>query len=251
MASLPLPSSSVRSIRAVSVAVSIAALLLVVSATSSAQPVPGPASGKGPVPVPVNPADQRGPVPIPVDPANAQGPIPTPPSDKAMPPIPVIPAVPILTADEKIQAELNDLSQFLETNPKIEEALRADVEKATDAAFLKLNPAWDQHLQQRPNTIRALRVERGFLLHRALARMARTPLLRDEVAKFDAFLDKNPAILRSLERNPRLIRDGTFLTANSALAEFLTAHPALSTALFDSPLTPPGAKGGPRPAKKS
>ena len=158
--------------------------------------------------------------------------------------------VPILTTDEKIQVELNSLNQFLDTNPQVEETLRANVDKATDAAFLKVNPAWDQHLKLRPDTIRALRVERGFLLHRALARMARTPLLRDEVAQFDAFLGKNPAILRSLERNPRLISDGEFLTDNPSLAEFLDFHAALGTALLGRPPMAPGSKRGDRPAKQ-
>ena len=157
--------------------------------------------------------------------------------------------VPILTTDEKIQAELDSLNQFLDTNPQVEETLRANVDKATDAAFLKLNPEWDQHLKLRPETIRALRVERGFLLHRALARMARTPLLRDEVAQFDAFLGKNPAILRSLEGNPGLIRDGAFLTANPPLAEFLDVHAALSTALMIRLPMAPGARRGERPAQ--
>ncbi len=158
--------------------------------------------------------------------------------------------VPILTTDEKIQAELNSLNQFLDTNPQVEETLRANINKATDAAFLKLHPTWDQHLKLRPDTIEALRAERGFLLHRALARMARTPLMRDEVTQFDAFLDKNPAIRGSLERTPRLIRDGTFLTANRALADFLDTHPALSTALFGRPSMMPRAKGGERPAQQ-
>jgi hypothetical protein len=157
--------------------------------------------------------------------------------------------VPILTTDEKIQAELDSLNQFLDTNPQVEETLRANVDKATDAAFLKLNPAWDQHLKLRPETIRALRVERGFLLHRALARMARTPLLRDEVAQFDAFLGKNPNVLRSLERNPGLIRDGDFLAANPALADFLDVHSALSTALMIRLPMAPGATRGERPAQ--
>jgi hypothetical protein len=157
--------------------------------------------------------------------------------------------VPILTTDEKIQAELDGLNQFLDTNPQVEETLRANVDKATDAAFLKLNPAWDQHLKLRPETIRALRVERGFLLHRALARMARTPLLRDEVVQFDAFLGKNPNVLRSLERNPGLIRDGDFLTANAALADFLDVHSALSTALMIRLPMAPGARRGERPAQ--
>jgi len=157
--------------------------------------------------------------------------------------------VPILTTDEKIHAELDSLNQFLDTNPQLEETLRANVDKATDAAFLKLNPAWDQHLKLRPETTRALQVERGFLLHRALARMAGAPLLRDEVAQFDDFLDKNPAIRQQLYKSPRLIRDGAFLTANSALAGFLDVHSALSTALMIRLPVAPGARRGERPAQ--
>jgi len=158
--------------------------------------------------------------------------------------------VPILTTDEKIQAELNSLNLFFDTNSQVEEALRANADKATDAAFLKLNPAWDQHLKLRPDTIRALRAERGFLLHRALARMARTPLLRDEVAQFDAFLDQNPALRQQLERTPRLIGDSAFLIANPRLADFLDAHAGLNTALVERPSMAPGAKRGDRPAKQ-
>jgi hypothetical protein len=153
--------------------------------------------------------------------------------------VPARPPVPILTTDQKIQAELNNLNEFLDTNPQVEETLRTNVDQATDAAFLKLNPAWDQLLKLRPDTIRALRVESGFLLHRAMARMAGAPLLRDEVAQFDAFLDKNPAVRQQLYRNPRLIRDGAFLATNPALAKFLDAHSALSTALLGRPPVAP------------
>jgi len=158
--------------------------------------------------------------------------------------------VPILSTDEKIQAELTSLNQFLDTNPQVEETLRANVDKATDAAFLKLNPTWDQHLKLQPDTIRALRAERGFLLHRALARMARKPLFREEVVQFDAFLDKSPAIRQQLERTPRLIRDGAFLAANPALADFLDAHAALSTALLERTPNVPGTKREARPVKQ-
>jgi len=48
---------------------------------------------------------------------------------------PAKPPVPILTTDEKIQAELNSLNQFLDTNPQVEDTLRANVDKATDAGL--------------------------------------------------------------------------------------------------------------------
>ena len=156
------------------------------------------------------------------------------------------PVVPIVSTDQMVQAELRALDKFLEVNPQIEETLRTNLALMEQEGFKAQYPAWKELVQRRPGVVRALRVEQRFLLHRAFARLARTPLLRAEIAQFDTFLDKNADVARELHRKPALVRDPAFLTAHPALGDFLEKHPALSTAL----LTPAPARSGP-PAGKA
>jgi hypothetical protein len=84
-----------------------------------------------------------------------------------------------------------------------------------------------------------LKAEQRFLMHRALARIARGPLLKDEVRQLDRFLDQHPEVLRPLEKRPALIADSAFLSSHAEFGSFLTNHPALFTAFVDRA---PGAK---------
>jgi hypothetical protein len=156
-------------------------------------------------------------------------------------------AVPIISTDEIVQKELRDLDKFFDINPQVEETLRSNLAQMEQADFRAKNPAWDQLLRKRPAAARALRAEKRFLLHRAIARLARTPLGRAEIVAFDAFLDKNPAIASELEKKPAQVRDPIYLAAHPALGDFLQKHPALSTLLLDpkggkAPDAAPGKK---------
>lgn len=142
------------------------------------------------------------------------------------------PELPILSTDEVVKKELIDLDKLLTGNPALEEKLRANVDRLTEETFRAQNPDVDNLLKVRPNLGKALKSEQHFLITRALARNAKAPMLRKDVAEFDKFLVRNPAVRKALEKSPRQITQPDFLIAHPALAKFLEEHPALSSVLL-------------------
>jgi hypothetical protein len=157
-------------------------------------------------------------------------------ADPADPVIPQMdaPPVPIVSSDEMVQKNLQALNQYLDANPKLEDNLRANIDQIDQPTFRRQNPAWDEYLKHQPGAAAALRTEKGFLLHRALARITHTRMMRRDVMALDAFLEAHPDILKPVQSRPRLLVDSNFLIAHPALGEFLQKHPSLSTALIES-----------------
>jgi hypothetical protein len=151
-------------------------------------------------------------------------------------------SVPIVSSDEQVRQDLVALDAALEKNPKLEELLSANLDQLTQAAFRAKNPEVDALIKQRPGVVNALKAERHFLVHRAIARTGRAPLLRADAMKLDEFLNAHPEIAQPLDKRPRQIADPTFLTAHPALAQFLEQHPGLSTVLLEKAGT--GKKAG-------
>lgn len=132
-------------------------------------------------------------------------------------------------------AILNKLNQTLDQNQALEELLRENSDQLGDAAFRQLHAEWDAYLNANPATLPALKNQRGFFLHREITRLARlkeAPLLKEDIASFDAFLFQHPDILRALDRRPSLIGEAQFLIDHPALASFFDRHPSLSTVLL-------------------
>jgi hypothetical protein len=158
--------------------------------------------------------------------------------------------VPILSTDETVKKELLDLDKLLASNPALEEKLRANVDRLTEATFRAENPDIDNLLKVRPNLGRALKSEQHFFITRALARNAKAPMLRKDVAEFDKFLARNADVRKALQKSPRQIMQPDFLIAHPALARFLEAHPALSSVLLQRADKKGDGKGGAGEKKK-
>jgi hypothetical protein len=156
--------------------------------------------------------------------------------------------VPIVSMDESVQNELVTLDRLLETNPKLEETLRTNVDQLTEQTFRAQNPEVDALLKRRPGLVRALRTERHYFVHRAVARLARSRVTRNDAIALDQFLTANPDIAKALQRRPSQIIEGDFLIAHPALANFFEAHPGLSSVLLQrsEKAKQGGAKSGER-----
>lgn len=130
---------------------------------------------------------------------------------------------------------LGKLEQMLDQNQPMEELLRENGEKLDDAEFRQMHAEWDAFLNANPTALPALKSRQGFFLHREIARLARlkeAPLLKEDIASFDAFLFQHPDILRALDRRPALVGEAQFLIDHPALAAFFDRHPSLSTVLL-------------------
>jgi hypothetical protein len=145
--------------------------------------------------------------------------------------IPDIPT-PIISADDAVQKELLTLDRLLDTNPKLEETLRNNLDQLTEQAFRAKNPEVDALLKRQPNLARALKTERHYFVHRAVARIANTRVLRADAVALDKFLSAHPDIAKALAKRPGQIVEPDFLIKNPQLADFFEKHPALSSVLL-------------------
>jgi hypothetical protein len=147
-------------------------------------------------------------------------------------PAEVASAVPIISADETVQKELLNLDRLLETNPKLEETLRNNIDHLSDETFRKKNPEVDALIKRHPGVVRALKTEQQFFVLRIVGRLAHGKLLRKDMVDLDKFLVSHLDIRAALMKRPNQIVQSDFLIAHPALAKFMEQHPSLSTVLL-------------------
>ena len=153
--------------------------------------------------------------------------------------------VPIVSSDEAVQGELLKLDRLLETNPKLEETLRTNMDHLTQDTFRAQNPEVDALLKRQPGLVSALKTEQHFFVHRYLARVGRSKVTRSDVIALDEFLTAHADIAKELRKKPGQIVNADFLIAHPALAKFFETHPALSSVLLKQSDKKPGsAKAG-------
>lgn len=140
--------------------------------------------------------------------------------------------VPIVSMDESVQRELINLDRLLDSNPKLEETLRTNLDRLTQDTFRAQNPDVDALLKRQPGLVRALKSERHFFINRQVARLAQAKVTRKDAIALDEFLGAHPEIVKELRKRPSQIVEGSFLIAHPALAKFFEAHPALSSVLL-------------------
>lgn len=155
--------------------------------------------------------------------------------------------VPIFSMDESVQKELINLDRLLDSNPKLEETLRTNLDQLTQDTFRAQNPDVDALLKRQPGLVRALKSERHFFINRQVARLAQAKVTRKDAIALDEFLGAHPDIAKELRKRPGQIIEGSFLIAHPPLAKFFETHPALSSVLLKrSDKKQSGAKSDPK-----
>jgi Spy/CpxP family protein refolding chaperone len=142
------------------------------------------------------------------------------------------PTAPSISTDATVQKALDELDRVLNTDAKLEEALRTNLDRLSEQSFRAENPAVDALLKKQPDLVKALKVDPQFVLRRSIMRLARVKSTRQDALALDQFLKDNPEIRKPLVRNPSQIMDSKFLIAHPPLARFMESHPALSTVLL-------------------
>jgi hypothetical protein len=61
------------------------------------------------------------------------------------------------------------------------------------------------------------------------------PVTRQDMLKFDNFLDSHPAIEKDLQKDPSLVNSSSYLSAHPELKQFLASNPNVSQALVKNP----------------
>jgi hypothetical protein len=138
----------------------------------------------------------------------------------------------VVSPDEKVQKELAELEAVLNTNAKLEEALRTNMDQLVQDSFHTQNPEITMLIKKQPGVVAALKADPQFLLRRAIARLARSKVTRPDALALNDFLKSHPDIRKELAKDPRKIIDGNFLIAHPQLGHFFEAHPVLSSVLL-------------------
>jgi hypothetical protein len=147
---------------------------------------------------------------------------------------PVVQApVPIVTNDAKVEASLREFDHFLDVNPRMQELVQSNMDQLDNKTFLDEHPELKAELERQPNIAPALKAEPNFLIHRTLARSARRPVIRQDMAQLDRFLAAHPDIHSEVKKKPRLLVDPDYMIAHPVLAKFYQENPALSTILLE------------------
>jgi hypothetical protein len=115
----------------------------------------------------------------------------------------------------------------------MQELLQANMDQLDNQAFLDQHPDLKAELQKQPTIAPALKAEPNFLIHRTVARSAHRPVIRQDMAMLDHFLEAHPDIRTEVRKKPRLLVDPDYMIAHPALAKFYQENPALSTILLE------------------
>jgi hypothetical protein len=122
--------------------------------------------------------------------------------------------------DDLTRRDLRNFHEFLEDHPRIAEQLRNNPSLVNDRrwvsrhydleAFLRNQPEIREELRENPS--RVMRLERNYAS-------------REDLRRFDRFLNAHPRIAERLRNNPDLINNGQFVENHDALREFLRENP--------------------------
>jgi hypothetical protein len=140
--------------------------------------------------------------------------------------------------NDATRQELARFDQFLDSHREIAEQLRRDPSLVNNEEFVKNHPALQTYLQDHP-AIRTQIKESPNTFMRAEDRFDRREgnrdINREELARFDQFLDSHREIAEQLQRDPSLVDNSEFVKNHPALQTYLQDHPAIRTQIKENP----------------
>lgn len=137
--------------------------------------------------------------------------------------------------------QLRSFDAFLRDHPWIAKKLWEKPQRVDDQGFLNGNKELKQWLEDHPAAARVFQGdpadfmarERHFQLYGG--DFAAGNSVRNELARFDWFLDSHPDVRHDLMKHPDWARKEGYLASHPALAEFLDRHPGVRAELQDRP----------------
>jgi dsDNA-binding SOS-regulon protein len=136
------------------------------------------------------------------------------------------------------RAELAHFDQFLDSHREIAEQLRKDPSLVDNEQFVRNHPALETYLRDHPELREQLRSDPNAFM-REEARYDQhednRDTHRDELARFDEFLDHHHEIAEQLRKDPSLVDNEQFVKNHPALQTYLRDHPELREELRRNP----------------
>src|ERR1051326_4402956 len=121
--------------------------------------------------------------------------------------------------------ELANFDHFLDGHPAIERELTHKPGLVNDSRYINSHPELKEFLATHPGVREEIKeTPRYFMERERRFDKSGKDITRAEVAGFDQFLDKHPAIDKELRNDPALIRNPEYLSRHPELREFLNLH---------------------------
>jgi hypothetical protein len=143
--------------------------------------------------------------------------------------------------NDTTRAELGQFDVFLDTHAEIAEQLRRDPSLVNKREFVQTHTALQTFLQQHPAVREELKENPSAFMRqenrydRATDARDRDTTNREELARFDQFLDSHREISEQLRKDPSLVNKREFVEQHGELQTFLQQHPAVRDQLKDNP----------------
>ena len=136
--------------------------------------------------------------------------------------------------------ELARFDQFLDSHRETAEQLRKDPSLVNNEEFARNHPALQTYLREHPELREQLKQDPNAFMHQE-ARYDRREddrgrdINRQELARFDQFLDSHRETAEQLRKNPSLVDNQEFLRNHPALQSYLRDHPELREQIKSNP----------------
>jgi hypothetical protein len=149
---------------------------------------------------------------------------------------------PALQSDDATRQELANFNQFLDSHPELSDQLRKDPSLVNNDDYVKQHPALQTYLQDHPavqqqikNDPNAFMREESRYDRRQDDRDRDRDIHRQELARFNHFLDTHRETAEQLRKDPSLVDNEEFVKNHPALQSYLREHPELRAQLKQDP----------------
>jgi hypothetical protein len=134
------------------------------------------------------------------------------------------------------RGEVARFNQFLDAHRETAEQLRKDPSLVDNQEFMRSHPELQAYLQDHPGIRDQIKQDPNAFMH-AEDRYDRREDDRDrqELARFDQFLDSHRETAEQLRKNPSLVDNEEFVRNHPALQAYLHDHPELRAQLKQDP----------------
>jgi|SRR5579863_416830 len=141
--------------------------------------------------------------------------------------------------NDTTRQELASFNQFLDSHPELAGDIRKDPSLVNNDDFVKQHPSLQNYLQDHPQVRDEIK-ENPNAFMRAESRYDRREddrdrINREELARFDQFLDTHRETAQQLRKDPSLVDNEEFVKSHPALQSYLRDHPELRTQLKQDP----------------
>jgi hypothetical protein len=142
--------------------------------------------------------------------------------------------------NDTTRQELASFNQFLDSHPELAGQLRKDPSLVNNADFVKQHPSLQNYLQEHPQVREEIKENPNAFMRQEYRYDRREDdrdrdINRQELARFDQFLDGHPELAGQLRKDPSLVNNDDFVKQHPSLQAYLHEHPAIREQLKQDP----------------